>query len=99
MKKKLLFINIKSFLNTTESIYEIQIETDKVSRDILVNPRINITSMMEKHFEINKKNFSNAKSLQLVWSNIKDKYPKKYYSYISYRLGSISYDLDIKDFY
>ncbi|TYB30928.1 MAG: AAA family ATPase [Candidatus Mcinerneyibacterium aminivorans] len=99
MNKRKIFINFNSFLNTRNSIYEIEIKTDKNYEDILIKPEMKITSMIEKHFKIKADDFKNAKYFKPVWNKIRKKYPQKYYKYISFKIGEIEEVLNIYDFY
>jgi len=63
-KSKKLFINFKSFLNNRGSIFEIQISSSDYEKYFLIKPKIEITYIFEKHYDIKKEELLKSISLE-----------------------------------
>ena len=97
-KSKKLFINLKSFLNNRGSIFEIQISSSDYEKYFLIKPKIEITYIFEKHYDIKKEELLKKPNFKQLWSKILKKFPSKYFDYISYNVDEISLDLKIFDY-
>ena len=81
---KPIFVKIDSFFDTVQSIYRIEIFTDKFYH-IYIKPKIKITTLLEKSFNIKKEEIEKKKSFETIWQAFKKKYPPTRFKYITYR--------------